>query len=58
MLCLDRGDRCDDRKYYNAWYRLLKGGVHDLGVSCDLFEIGNCYRELVFVYKPGRVVRR
>lgn len=57
VLGLDRSERCGNCRCYYACYRLLEGGIHDLGVSCDFFEMWNCFRELVYVCELGRVVK-
>ena len=54
---LDRGDDCDDRRYHHACYRLLEGGVHSLRVSYDFLKPGNCFRKLVCVCDPGKIVK-
>lgn len=57
MLGLDIGDGCSDCRYYHAHYRLLKRKVHDLKVSYDSLEIGNCFREFLSVCEPGGVIK-
>lgn len=55
---LNRGNRYGNRRCHYAYYRLLERGAYDLRVSCNFFKTGNCYRELVYVYELGKVVRR
>ena len=57
MLGLDIGDGCGDCGCHRARYRLLKAGVHDLRVSYDFLETGNCFRKLVYICELERVVK-
>ena len=57
MLGLDIGNGRSDRRCYCACYGLLERGVHDLRVSCDFLETGNCFKELVCVCEPRGVVK-
>lgn len=57
MLSLDKSNGCSNRKHHSACYPLLERGVHSLRVSYDFFETGNCFRKLICVCEPRRVVK-
>lgn len=47
VLDLDRGDHCGNCRCHRARYGLLERGVHNLGVSCNFLEKGDCCKKLV-----------
>lgn len=57
MLGLDIGDGRNNCRYHRARYKLLERRVYDLRVSCNFLEMGNCFKKLVYVCGPERVVK-
>lgn len=57
VLGLDRSNDCGDHRCHSACYGLLEGGVRSLRISYDFFETGNCFRKLVCICEPGRVIK-
>lgn len=41
VVGLDSGDDCGYSRQDSACYKLLNRGVHNVEVSCDLFETGD-----------------
>lgn len=57
MLHLNGGNGYGNRRHYRACYQLLEGKVHSLRISYNFLKMGNCFRKLVCVCEPKRVIK-
>lgn len=57
VLLLNSSDSCGNCRCYHACYRLLEEEVHDLRVSYYFLKISNCFKELIRIYEPRKVVK-
>ncbi len=57
MLGLDSGDGCCNHRCQYTHYGLFEGGVHNLRISYDFVEMGNCSKKLVCICESKGVVK-